>query len=586
MLARICEQTVAFAKFINEEIQGNDKNSFKVLAKLSSAGIACVFGMVATYMGDSGLLQDMKNTSSNSMWLHMIEGLSRNGGGWYYKRVHQGIFHDNAGPVVLMTMQRELMTMQKEHQIGVLFDRELQIRDFYDNAILLQDLKKRMPWFSHVTEENEAEMKIVIYKLEKKIDKISKTVEDMSTHAQKYSREIREAGITINQLIADRKLQPRVYFSPEENILQLKRFDDIVIEVVSNLFQATGFLPADLYWYTCAREADAELFPDHPVMLKRTSSEIKSILEQTELDPFYGILEVLRCLNLRLIRARAFLVTNKGYKEFKSTRFHPFLYKQYKISHETSRLCEEFINMLNGISESLTILTLALEQILLKGIAGDYAYGELLQHLNDLKAGESVGFSDDFLTSFEYIVKQSAKFIKIKDLMIYRNRRLQTPCFSKHVSLRVYCSKKLKCRKALREFQKVVSLTVLGVFSILATCLGDFELLQEMENMKWNSTLLHLFKCFSRKSDTWYDDAGIGLTTSDDENLRIWDCYGNEIILKELKNKMATFSCLTNKAEEEMMIVIHKLKRKLSLLSSTVTNMSELRWPMIQLNES
>ncbi|GJS91985.1 metallo-hydrolase/oxidoreductase superfamily protein [Tanacetum coccineum] len=123
------------------------------VAKLSSSAIACVFGMVATYMGDSELLQDMKDTRSSSMWLHMIEGLSRNGGGWFYTKAHQRLFY----------------------------------------------LKKKMLRFSCMTKENEVEMKIVIDKLEEKINKLSKTIEDMSTHAHKYSREIREAGITINQ---------------------------------------------------------------------------------------------------------------------------------------------------------------------------------------------------------------------------------------------------------------------------------------------------------------------------------------------------------------------------------------------------
>nr|GEX15353.1 hypothetical protein [Tanacetum cinerariifolium] len=149
LLTYICKQTVAFGKFLNEEIQGNEKlKSLKVLAKLSSAAIACVFGMVATYMGDSELLQDMKDTRSSAMWLHMIEGLSRNGGGRFYKKAHQRFFNKNAG-LVVMTKTKQ------EHQFRKLFERELHIRDFYDNAILLQDLKKRMLWFSCMTKENE-----------------------------------------------------------------------------------------------------------------------------------------------------------------------------------------------------------------------------------------------------------------------------------------------------------------------------------------------------------------------------------------------------------------------------------------------
>ncbi|GKC29628.1 hypothetical protein Tco_1036922, partial [Tanacetum coccineum] len=122
----------------NEEIMKELTYDHHSVAKLSSSAIACVFGMVATYTGDSELLQDMKDTRSSSMWLHMIEGLLRNGGGWFYTKAHQR------------------------------FE------------------KKRMLRFSYMTKENEVEMKIVIDKLEEKIDKLSKTVEDMSTHAHKF----------------------------------------------------------------------------------------------------------------------------------------------------------------------------------------------------------------------------------------------------------------------------------------------------------------------------------------------------------------------------------------------------------------
>nr|GEV60709.1 ribonuclease H-like domain, reverse transcriptase, RNA-dependent DNA polymerase [Tanacetum cinerariifolium] len=42
--------------------------------------------------------------------------------------------------------------------------------------------------------------------------------------------------------------------------------------------------------------------------------------------------------------------------------------------------------------------------------------------------------------------------------------------------------------------------------------------------------------------------------------------YTAQLDVTELKNKMATFTCLTKEAEEEMMLVIHKLKRKHGLL--------------------
>nr|GEX25505.1 3-ketoacyl-CoA thiolase 2, peroxisomal-like [Tanacetum cinerariifolium] len=98
---------------------------------------------------------------------------------------------------------------------------------------------------------------------------------------------------------------------------------------------------ADLHLYICARETDVELFLDHPTMFKRPSSEIKFILEQTNLDPFYGIVEVLRCLNLHLITGCALF--RKKLEEDLVTYFQDF--------QNTSESSDDSTNVVNAPRE-------------------------------------------------------------------------------------------------------------------------------------------------------------------------------------------------------------------------------------------
>lgn len=548
----ICKQIDDFLAHLVGVIQGSIKfKSLKVLAKVSCVTIAGIFSVVLTCMGHSELLQEMKDTTSNYIWLHMIESFSR-------KATERGQFSASR------------------------FYGELQIWDFNDTAILLQELKKKMMPWSSATKGNEAEILIVIDKLEKKIDKFSKTIEDMSSHAHKYSHDTREAGIIFNQFITDGKLEVtkfRVQFRLDEDILQLKRFEDPMREAVNNLYRATAFLPAATHWYIRSRKADEKAVLRHSLVTKHTSkiikSRITSILEHRKPYPLVDILEILRCLYANVIKARVFPNRMRSHKKWwQDAQLHVLANKQSEICQGKQKLCMSLLKFLTDISESWELVTLVLEQILVKVRAGEYTYKEMLQHLNDTEVVESVGFSDDFVTSFEYICDETADFLRIMNSVLYSNKNYKTPAGLRRFNLGMYRSKKMKCRKAMKRFGQASCLTIIGFFSIVATCMGDFKLLQEMVNMNSNSTLfLHFVQCFSRESGKWFDERGCITNTSYGGELQIWDCYGNAMILQELKNKMAEFSHLTNEAEEVMMIAIHKLKRKFNDVSTAVTDM-------------
>ncbi|KAI3821300.1 hypothetical protein L1987_08864 [Smallanthus sonchifolius] len=68
-------------------------------------------------------------------------------------------------------------------------NRELQISDFYENGILLQELMNKMGVSGYFTKE----MTSLIDKLQNNIQKVSSTIQEMSSHADLYSHDIEDA---------------------------------------------------------------------------------------------------------------------------------------------------------------------------------------------------------------------------------------------------------------------------------------------------------------------------------------------------------------------------------------------------------
>ncbi|KAI7725828.1 hypothetical protein M8C21_016620, partial [Ambrosia artemisiifolia] len=134
----------------------------KALAKLLIiiTGVLCT---VAAYMGDSELLEAMKQTNLSSLFLHLIRAFT-----------------------------------DKKHMEGVRFimktncNCELKISDFCDNVNLLQELMNKMGRSSYFTKENEDEMVSVIDRLQNNIQKVSNIIQEMSSHADQHTHHLRK----------------------------------------------------------------------------------------------------------------------------------------------------------------------------------------------------------------------------------------------------------------------------------------------------------------------------------------------------------------------------------------------------------
>ncbi|XP_076932692.1 uncharacterized protein LOC143598342 isoform X1 [Bidens hawaiensis] len=140
----------------------------KVLAKISSFMIAGVMCMMAAFMGDCKRPKKKKDIALSSLWLHLFNSFTDKiqyytDSGWF-----------------------EITNTHYNH--------ELQISNFYENGILLEVLMKKMSGYSCFTQENEEEVLSVIDKLQNNIRKVSQTIQDMSSHADQYSRDIENAS--------------------------------------------------------------------------------------------------------------------------------------------------------------------------------------------------------------------------------------------------------------------------------------------------------------------------------------------------------------------------------------------------------
>ncbi|KAI3681120.1 hypothetical protein L6452_35903 [Arctium lappa] len=439
--ARICKHAFTFTRYLNGAIKGMKKfKSMKVLAKVACMIIASAVSMVDTYIDHSELLYNMDYEMSNSVWSFIM--------------------------VMSWKLQKWF-----DDDLKRSYDRELQIWDFYDNARLLQDLKKKMTE-SSVSKE---EVEVMIDKLEKKIDNFSKTLVDMNSDAHKYCDVIREAGKTLNQFIADDKLWATKFcFRPHDDMLQMKRFVDPMREAVSKLFLATVFLPASLRWYIKG-------WKDNTI-----KSLLKSVLEHSEPDPFYGILHFLRCLSIHAKPLGFLFDYNEARKDIS---LRPLVDHSEKFMFGGSLIISGLKNSLEGICESWTSVILALEQILQKCRAGDYTYGEMLRQLNDLEATGTVEFSHEFIRWFEYICDATADFLRCMSLVI-NFTTVSLEC----VTLGIY---RKKVSKLLKGMGKKYNRRITSILSIVATCMGDFKLLQEMEKKSWK--FFHSIECFFKE---------------------------------------------------------------------------------------
>ncbi|KAI7740561.1 LOW QUALITY PROTEIN: hypothetical protein M8C21_023929, partial [Ambrosia artemisiifolia] len=263
--------------------------------------------------------------------------------------------------------------------------------------------------------------------------------------------------------------------------------------------------------------------------------------QQDSLDGIYQMTKGLFKINKRFFRHLG-VFTREIYKKN--------IYFYYVISLGASVLYKDFVLSLKDINDGWFSVKLALEHIVLKNRAESYSYKEMLQHLNDLEAAHSVGFSDNFISLFlavyrrmfnmfePVVIKLLTRFSK-KELARASNKTISGVNFSK---------------KALaRASNKTISV-----------CMGDFKYLKRMKHTTFNAFTQNLYHCMEFK-----DGLFVHMPEYNGE-LEISYFNDNRILLQDFVNKMGRFSCFTKENEKEMMSVIYKLQNNISRLSSTL----------------
>ncbi|KAJ0762291.1 hypothetical protein HanOQP8_Chr04g0159711 [Helianthus annuus] len=422
--AFICKQTVSFSRDFSEHIQDIEKfKSMITLEKVSSITVVVIFSILTTYMCTDKQLQEMKGASSYSMWLDLIHGWSDK---WFPTTGSYG--------------------------------RELRIWDFIDSAVVVRDLKTKMAPFACFTRDSEEEMMIAINKLEKMTDKILVTIEDMNRHAHQYSLDIREAGITLNKLIADGNLQLGVtgvrLMAPNEE----QNYENSGSQAMTTTYRATlSLIPTDLQWYVRACEEDEEadgssLLSCHSIIHDNSNSIGKIICDHPRTKGVKSLDDIHKAITrLHTINQEAFTVLNECKEEW---RQHPQLihlvYDYHKICLQASQLYKGFVRWLHGQCDSLLSVIFTLEEFVVNARQDDNdyrIYGEEMMTMHHNDDGRFM-LAGDFIKSLVDICKQTVAFARQFD-------------------------EEIQELKSVKVLAKVSGRLIAGVLSLMATSMEE-----------------------------------------------------------------------------------------------------------------
>ncbi|XP_076888620.1 uncharacterized protein LOC143539089 [Bidens hawaiensis] len=442
--AYLCKQTLAFSRHFNEKLEDIEKfKSANTLAKVSSITIAGIFCILTTYMCSDKLSQETEGAGSYSMWLHLIHGLLNKQGEWFH----------NTGS----------------------YGRELQIWEFLDCAIVVQELKMEMARFASFSHQNEKEMIIVINKLEKMMDNISVTIEDMCRHAHLYSLDVKEVGITLNQFIVNSNLQFSVsgvrFMLPGEE----QQCESPMSKAMSVMYRATlSLIQSGLQWYICAceeKEADgSSLLSCHSSIHDNTSNILRIRTHHYPIEDHVlylkDVQKVITCLHA--INQEGFTVLSVFKEEWKH---HPQVYHlvndYHKVCLQTSQLYNDFVRLMKGQCVIGLGAILRLKEVVVNCRQDE----KMILGFDD---DGSFTLSGDFMKSLADICKQTVAF---------------TGQFNEEIL-------ELKSVKVLA---KVSSGLIACVFSLMTAYMVDLGPFQWTEEKPLTSLWLHLYRCFSWK---------------------------------------------------------------------------------------
>ncbi|XP_076923513.1 uncharacterized protein LOC143585649 [Bidens hawaiensis] len=295
-----------------------------------------------------------------------------------------------------------------------------------------------------------------------------------------------------------------------------------------------------------------------------------------------GIYQITKCL---LESNQEFFSVLSKYREWK---YKEYVYCYYVISLGVSVLYKDFVRSLKDMNDGWLSVKLALEQIMVKSRADNYSFEEMKQHLNDLKAAQNVHFSDKFIRMFLSICGRTF------DILNYMETEF--PYESKYQLENISPKKKIKRMKVLA---KKTSITIAGVFCMMASYLGDSRdncLTSILEHMlagfhskneylengrfKMNAYLTlilePLLAGFHSKNQYFVEDGRFKMNTFDNDKseLQISEFRYNKFLLQVLMDTVGRSSCFTKLNGEEMVSVIDKLQNNIHKVSQTIKKMS------------
>ncbi|KAF5811347.1 hypothetical protein HanRHA438_Chr04g0190061 [Helianthus annuus] len=434
LFAFICMRIITFSRHLYDKMQDMKKcKSMIRLEEVSSITIMCIFRTLSTYMCTDKQLQELRRAHSYRTWLDVI----------------------------------------KELLPAIRGGSELHIGDFEVNAVVLQELKMKMVRFASFTRENEEEIMIVINKLEKRMNEILMTIEDMRRDAHLCSLDIREVGITLNQFIVDSNIQLSVTGVRFLPLNEEQQYESPASEAMTILYRATLFLiHTDLNRYICACEKadDSSLISCHSIIHDNTRCIIQIICDPSlkvgESRSLDDILKVITCLHE--INQEGFTVISECKEEWRhDPQVFDLMNDYHKIYLQTSQLYKDFVRFLKGQCDSRLGIILTLKEFVVNWRQDDYE--AMIWNLN---GDGRLTLSGEFLKSLACTCKQAV-------------------AFTRHID------EEVQELKSVKVLAKVSSGLIAGVFSVMAAYMVDCTPFQWMAETPLTCVWLHLIRCFT-----------------------------------------------------------------------------------------
>ncbi|KAM0003511.1 hypothetical protein Hdeb2414_s0001g00032301 [Helianthus debilis subsp. tardiflorus] len=409
LFAFVCMRIVSFSRHLYDKIQDmKECKSMIRLEEVSSITITCIFRILSTYMCTDKQLQELRRANSYCTWSDVIKGL-------------------------LPAIRR---------------GSELRICDFEVNAVVVQGLKMKMARFASFTRENEEEIMIVINKLEKRMNDILMTIEDMRRDAHLYSLDIREAGITLNQFIVDSNIQLSV--------------------------TGVRFMPhnEEQQYESPVKAEDSSLISCHSIhditrcIINIICYASSVVGERRSLDDIH---KVITCLHE--INQEGFTIISECKEEWRhDPQVFDLVNGYHKIYLQTSQLYKDFVRFLKGQCDSRLGIILTLKEFVVNWRQDDYE--AMVWNLN---GDGRLTLSGDFLKSLACTCEQAV-------------------AFARHID------EEVQELKSVKVLAKVSSGLIAGVFSVITAYMVEYISFSWTAEKHLTWVWSHLIRCFTWNS--------------------------------------------------------------------------------------